>query len=566
MQECLGIDLNDKIIKYAKVQKDNDTFKLGSYGIRFYDSLELEQTIEQIISETNSQKTPISINIDNERYYYFDFFNMTNKSYAQKAIETEFESFCVDNHINRNAQEGRYIYSVNTMNPDKNKVIYIYESKGDLNERTKFFKGYNLVSATPITTTLPNIAKLEKNKNIMIVDLNEKTTITTVLDRRIYNVDTLEEGLGTAIEQIYQKENSCLKAYEVCKNTTIYTMEMQQNATNEENNEYLQILIPSLYKIAQQVSDTMKNYKRIDQIYLTGLGTAINNTDLYFQEFIKDAKVEILKPFFAEGNTSINIKDYIEVNSAIALAIQGLGFGFKTLNFCKSGSVFENLKKILTSDVSLKGNKGGKKATTEDNGAKKGLGKLNISMPNIQLGKWGTKVAGTLFMDTAVILFVIIAYIIGSTILGNQISGKISQTQEVISDTTKQIDLAEQTDSKIKQKTSDYNKYTTNLENINQAIETKRSRKNQIPNLLNKIIYNIPKEVQLTEIKNTERTEKGNTIQHILIYAQSTKYEQLAYFKAKLKNAGILDNIVSTEGTKEENVVKTVIEGDLKAY
>ena len=73
-------------------------------------------------------------------------------------------------------------------------------------------------------------------------------------------------------------------------------------------------------------------------------------------------------------------------------------------------------------------------------------------------------------------------------------------------------------------------------------------------------------EVQLTEIKNTETTDSGKTVQHIIIHAQSTKYEQLAYFKAKMKNANVLDNITSTEGQKDGEYVKIIIEGDLKTY
>lgn len=551
MQECLGISISNKLIKYAKVQQDNNAFKVLSHGIQFYESFDLDKTINQIVTESGSEKTPISINIDNEKYYYFDFFNLTNKNYATKAIETEFESFCVDNHLNRNALEGRYVYSIDNENNDKNKVIYIYESKGDLNERTKCFKGKNLTCATPTTTALPNIVKLEKNKNIMIVDLNEKTTITTVLNQNIYNIDTLEVGLENAYNQINAKENSMLKTYEVCKNTTIYTMEMQQSTANDENNEYLQIIVPSLFNIAQELKNVMKNYKKIDQIYLTGTGTVINNVDLYFQEFIKESKVEILKPFFAENDTSINIKDYIEVNSAIALAIQGLGYGAKTLNFCNNPGKIGNLLKMDVKDL-----KGINFSSLKQMGGNFSFGDLDKTIATISTS------------GTAVLLFLVIFYCVGITILGNGINNKKEETQEIISDTQKQISLAQQDDNKITQKTADYVKYKTNLENINAAIENKRSRKNQIPNLLNKIIYNIPKEVQLTEIKNTEKTEKGNTIEHILIYAQSKKYEQLAYFKARLKNANILDNIVSTEGTKEDSTdtVKTVIEGDLRNY
>lgn len=548
MQECLGINISDKLIKYAKVEKNNNDFKVISNGIRFYDNLELTSTIKQIINETNSSKTPISINISKEKYYYFDFFNLTNKNYVKKAIETEFESFCADNHLNRNALEGRYIYSQNVSNNDKNKVIYVYESKGDLDERTKPFKGTILTSAVPTTVALYNIIKPEKNKNIMIVDLNEKTTITTIVNQEIYNIDTLEVGLTNAFETINDKENSYLKTYEVCKNTTIYTMEMEQSIIGDRNGEYLQILVPALYQIVQEILNVMKNYKKIDQIYLTGVGTVINNVDLYFQEFIKNSKVEILKPFFTENDTSINIKDYIEVNSAIALAIQGLGYGAKTLNFV-SGNGGGKLKDLLTMDV-------------KDFKLSKG----STSMPKINLGNFGNSLTGITTSATAVLVFFAIAYCTGTTMLGNEIENKKMAVRDVVSDTQTQTKKASDIDAKIAQRTSDYNKYKTNLENINSAIENKRSRKNQIPNLLNKIIYTIPKEVQLTKITNTEQSDGNAPVQHILIYAQSKKYEQLAYFKARLKSASVLDNIVSTEGTKEGDMVKTVIEGDLRSY
>ena len=196
------------------------------------------------------------------------------------------------------------------------------------------------------------------------------------------------------------------------------------------------------------------------------------------------------------------------------------------------------------------------------------LSKLKPSGKKINFSGLNNIVFTIATSGTVVLLFLVIFYSIGTTILGNSINNKKNQTQETIEDTDKQINLAQADDNKITQKTADYIKYKTNLENINAAIENKRSRKNQIPNLLNKIIYNIPKEVQLTEIKNVEKTEKGNTVEHILIYAQSKKYEQLAYFKARLKNANILDNIVSTEGTKDDSTetVKTVIEGDLRGF
>ena len=63
---------------------------------------------------------------------------------------------------------------------------------------------------------------------------------------------------------------------------------------------------------------------------------------------------------------------------------------------------------------------------------------------------------------------------------------------------------------------------------------------------------------QITSIENT-------TSRHIVINAQSEKYEQLGIFKAILKTQGILapDTVVSSSGTKSGNIVQIVIEGDL---
>ena len=63
MQECLGVDITDKLIRYAKVKKDNNTFVVESYGIKFYN--DLMETLDQIVTETNSENIPISSNLSN---------------------------------------------------------------------------------------------------------------------------------------------------------------------------------------------------------------------------------------------------------------------------------------------------------------------------------------------------------------------------------------------------------------------------------------------------------------------------------------------------------------------
>jgi len=71
MSSCLGLYIEEKLIKYAKVTKEREDIKVESYGVKFYDNI--GEAIKQIISETYSYKTNISINLSEEAYDYFYF-------------------------------------------------------------------------------------------------------------------------------------------------------------------------------------------------------------------------------------------------------------------------------------------------------------------------------------------------------------------------------------------------------------------------------------------------------------------------------------------------------------
>lgn len=544
MQESLGISISNQVIKYAKVTKNNDQLDVASFGVKFYDNL--ENDIQQIISETNSKNIPICIDTQNEKVNYFSIFGLLSKSDTKKTIETEYETLCADNHMNPNACEGRYLIVNDINNKDRNRVIYFTESKTDLEERIGLFKNQKISSITPLPTSLCNIVEAKKGENIMIVNIEEKTTITTILNQRIYSIDMIPSGMAEVLDKINEKENSYTKSYEACKNTTIYTMET--TATDDPNNKYLSLIIPTLFNIVQEVKKVKDIYTRIDRIYLTGLGTVVNNIDLYFQEYFQESKCEILKPYFAANNSKINIKDYIEVNSAIALALDGMDYGLKDLNF-RSSDWKEDLNNLLHSDLKSlgKGSKGKSTSFTFD---------TNMSGPLKPTEVW-------LIRCCVTVLMIAIIYSVCSVLLGNQISAKTAQAQEVIDDTTSQINQLNSNENDINRKIADFERVTTNLQNASSSIALKQGRKNEIPTLLNQIVYTIPKNVQLTSIKDTEVEVDGETKQHISIVAQSRQYEQLAYFKARLSNSGYLLNVTSTEGTKTGEFVIVTIEGDL---
>lgn len=543
MTSCLGIFIEPNIIKYAKISKDHDNLRVESFGIKFYDKI--GEAINQIISDTYSFKTPISINLSEESYQYFNMFTLLNKADLRKAIQTEFEEFCSEKGINRNTLETRYILVNNIDDKEKIKVIHIATNKTSMINQEQPLAEYRVSTISPISVSISNIANLKQKENVLIVNMENQTTITTITDQKIYQIDKLENGAAEALEEIRLKENSYSKAYEICKNSTIYTMEGQE--LQEETNEYLDNIMPTLYKIATAVKEIVSSsLMKIDKVYLTGTLSVVNNIDLYFQEVLGTEKCEILKPFFIKDSLKVNMKDYIEVNSAIALALQGLEYGIKEVNFKKQtfkDSLSGMFSGIKTEGKGENGKPSGPKALTNFNMSLKG--KFDATE------RWMLRTIGGILILTVV-------YIALAMFISNAIDTKNEQIADVKLDTQKKIAEVSADIQNVNAKTNEYQRLSDNLKNISNQVSENSKNKNNIPNLLSEIMYAIPKGVQITAIENTSG-------KHIIIQAQSEKYEQLGYFKAILRTKGILtpDTITSSPGEKSENLVKATIEGDM---
>jgi len=144
-----------------------------------------------------------------------------------------------------------------------------------------------------------------------------------------------------------------------------------------------------------------------------------------------------------------------------------------------------------------------------------------------------------------------------SSLLTNSINKKAQEIEEVKTSVNKEITKANNDLDKLKTKTATYKKLRTNLEELNQELAESYSVKNAIPKLLYNIMNIIPVNVQITSIENT-------IDKHIVINAQTTNYEYLAYFTAGLKTGGILTNVVSGTAEKQGEIIKVTIEGDLQ--
>ena len=541
MQSCLGLYIEENIIKYAKISKEKENIKVDSFGVKFYD--DINKAVKQIIEETFSYKTPISINLVGEKYNFFNMFSLLSKNDLKKAIDIEFETYCTEKGQNFNSFETRYAAVTNLEDKEKVKVIFINSAKTEINRAKQNLDGYKLVNISPLPMSVVNVAKLNPKENALIVNIEEETTITTILDQKIYNINKIEEGSGEILRKISAKENSYSKAYEICRNTTIYTSEVQ-DFLEEKVSTYLEDIMPTLYTIVGKVQKILnESTEKIEKIYLTGTAANINNIDLYFQEYLGDIKCEILKPYFVQNlSKEVNIKDYIEVNSAMGLALQGLGEGVEGLNF-KKPSLMDKMPEITMPS-------GKKQKNTDKKPSKISMDKLNdFSLPI-------TKGEKALIRSAASVLLFIVIYASFATMLVGQMNKVEEEVENGMIKVNSEMEKIEADVSTLDKRASEYSTLTTQLKTAAEKISDINRSKNSIPNLLNKIMFTIPEKVQVTSIENTTGT-------HIVINAQAVDYDQLGYFVAKLKTDSILTNVVSSSGVKQDGIVKVTIEGEL---
>lgn len=546
MQSCLGVYIEDNLIKYAKISKERENLKVESFGVKFYE--DLSKTIDQIVAETNSTKVPISINLTNEFYDYFSYFALLNKNALKKSIDIDFEMLCAEKGINKDEIERKNIFAIDQDNPQQMKAINVSAEKALLDSRRDLFSKYNLHTIQPLPIGIMNLVKLDEDQNQLIVNMEEKTTLTFCENGQIYSIQEIESSIGEVLRKITKIENSETKAYEIMKNITITSQELD---TMQDGNEYLEYVVPVLFKMLNEIKEKMNEFgKQIHKVYFTGTGIIINNVDMYFQDRLNDIECDLIKPEFLDSQSlKIGIKDYIEVNSAISLALSGLSNG-NELNFAgKTGFKLQGLEitglpkgKEVTKVKSLKESSGEKLDAFE---------KMTVRL------------------IVLCFVFIIMYAVITNHLYKNRVE-KFSDTQQKIQETTTSISDMNKTKTAIEYLTSEYESIISKLNS--ESVQNGQSvfRTNEMNNFLTKLKSVIPTEVKLVSIENTQD-------RHFVIQARAAKYQQLGYFKALLETAtqegssykAILENVKASTGIRyhdektDEDYILVTIEGDL---
>ena len=545
MQSCLGIYIEDNLIKYAKVQKDKDNLKVEAFGTKFYENI--QQAIDQIVAETNSSKIPISINLSGEYYDYFSYFALLNKSALKKSIDIDFEMLCAEKGTNKDDMERKNIFALDQDDAQKMKAINVSVEKSNLDSKKAIFEKYNLATIEPLPIGIMNLIKLDNSANELIVNMEEKTTLTFCENGQIDKVDEIETSITEALRDISKSENSQTKAYEILKNTTISSQDMD---TVQDGNEYMDVIVPILFKMLNEIKDKMNAYGRqIHKIYFTGTGIVINNVDMYFQDRLNDIQCDLVKPAFLDSQSlKIGIKDYIEVNSAISLALSGLQGG-NELNFVAKGGL--NIQGLEITGLPKKN--GGKVKSLKETAGE-------------QLDAFEKLVV-------RILVLAIICIMIYSTLtksLYKNMEQKISDTEQKTNDTSTSIASMAKTKTAVEYLTSEYESLISKLNNESLQNGQAIYRADEINNFLTKLKSVIPTEVKLVSLENTQA-------RHFVIQARAIKYQQLGYFKALLETPtsegtsykAILENVKASTGIRyydestDEDYILVTIEGDL---
>ena len=529
MLRCLGIYVDKNLIKYAKLKRNKNTYKVETFNVEVYE--DIEEALERIVTETDSENIPICLNVSDELHNYFDVFSALEKHDINKSLEIEFKNFCESIELDSDEYDSRYILMDNQDDLDKYKALHISAEKEEIEEVIDVLEDYKLYSITPVSTSITNLID-SCDKNTLIINIENQTRVTTIIDGKIDRIDNLQNGLEKAIEEINNIEMSWKKAYDVFKNITIYNQEVK--SLNKDENEYIDVILPVIEKIVEETKEMIKDFEYdIEKIYITGMGATINNIDIYFQDSFEDIECEILKPFFIDTTSVKNpIKEYIEVNSAIALALDGLGFLNKDLNFAPASKLDDLEIDTIVSAKEEFDIKNWKELFKEPLDIKEKL----------------------LLRAIIVILFIMIVF----SIFGTSIMKKITkQNEAIIESLNKTKTQIYQIDKDLEKINSYTNEYQKNI-NSSLGIETENRviEKDEIPNLLTKLMYVIPKKVQIVSIKNTNEN-------HFEIKAVSDENEQIEQFVNSIKNEELLIN-VQTANTKVNSNVEVTIEGDLK--
>lgn len=537
MPYCLGLHIDNNYIKYAKVLNEKDKApKVEAYGVVLgYENFSM--AIENILKETSTYgNVEVATNLRNEFYSYLEAFSGMTGNNLRKNLNLKFQTeICPKLNITASSVESRYISSSKKFDEDTTEVIYISANKTDLNEAKKIVKGK---VKKIIPTSIANLSLIDINSqsNFAILNIDSNSTLTIVVQGQIKEIVNINMGMSNILVKLNQKYNSYNKSYEKCKSITLFNDNTKELIV-EENYEDVENITPMLYDIAQRAIPVLSGYQGVvNKVYIAGDAVIINNIDLYFEDLFEDIKCEILKPSFIENNLMIanKIKDYTEVNSAIALAVSNGKIGSQNVNFAYTGQLMEELNNNKAINAISGAFEGAKHKVT----ASKTNEKIEKQNFNIQI------YSSTLILQVILWSLVLATYIYVTKMVEDKYAINTAMlNEEIFSIQQKNIEI-ENDIRMINEAKYEYDALIERVEALNAELLEVAGVSYDVPRLMDNISMLIPDKVIVTKII----IDESNTVE---ISAECAESAELGFFVSRLKNEEVMENI--TTFVEEQN-------------
>lgn len=540
MSSCLGLYLNDNILRYAKLSMDNNkTIKVEQTGIRFVGQNK-ESLLLEIIEQTNSQDSDIIINTKDDKYVSSQMYDQPQtKNYITDIMKMEFEAWCEKNA--KSPEKYNYVYKISDLKNNENKrdAILNITEKVTLDEYSSVGP-YKVSNIYPAPFLLENLVSQDE-KNYILVNLDDQLTITTVLNGSMAEFRSYNVGMTSILSDFSVRLGSYQKAFEACKQMNVYTEGESMNDKALEG-----IIEPVLQDVLKYVSTQVtKHRKDVSKVMLTGLGVVFTNIDILFREYL-EIKCEILKPKFLTDTSNVrNIAEILEATSAVTLAYEGLTHENREFGYLNSATKIKN--KITNIFDRKDKNTTARKVKVK----KENRSKASVSISDSTME--------TVLSSALVVLLVVLITYIGFT--GLYTSKVESMKKEMVANREEVMNKIKLVNNDITYVNSNMKKYkeiNDQVEEIANQIEnnqiTKYSTYN-VASFLQNIIKVIPKNVQLKTISSDDN-------KNIKITAQSSSYADLGYFVAQLKLDGVL-NKVKVNSVKNGTTTIVEIGGEL---
>lgn len=527
MERCLGIYIGDKVIKYAKLHIDkNKNIDVEASNVKYVLG-DIKEVIDEIIVETNSQNTPISINVLNEHHEYLDISKQISKNDISSMVELEIEDIANKQGINNKLLLHKFNIQDSLTNKDNNRVSILYTDKTEIEQYSKI-ETLNIKGAYPLSSVLQCLVSKDE-KNYAIVNIEERISISLVINGNLVDTIALDCGMKEVIESLAEQLGSYSKAYDMCKTINVYTED-----ENPNNPEIEKIVEPILQDILRKIEDNLKSYRgKFEKIFLSGMGVLFTNIDILFEQYY-GIPSEILKPSFTKGEVGIrNMAELIETNSALALARALLVPTMEDLNFMPMIN-----KKQAKSDVK---------------------GKFGFKLPKkISFNADVSDILQKLVFANLVAATVLVGYVLFGAIY-------YTQTVNVEESIKTSVAAIEEKSADVKDDVEYINKNRDSYKEINDLVtdvlekmesnEIGNLRTYNVANFMQKVMKFIPNDVQLISIES-------NDTKHLTISAKSTSYAALGYFVSQLKLEGII-NDVKINSVSHGSEIQISIGGDL---